>query len=43
MSHVPLSQCPCVLYGDGTHPILINSGYRSEEVNKRVGGEKYLF
>lgn len=32
-----------VLYGDGSEKILINSGYRSEEVNKRVGGEKYLF
>ena len=27
-----------ILYGDGNVPILINSGYRSEEVNKRVGG-----
>jgi len=25
-------------YSDGSHPIVINSGYRSEEVNKRVGG-----
>ncbi len=27
-----------LLYDDGSHPIVINSGYRSEEVNKRVGG-----
>ena len=27
-----------LLYDDGSHPIIINSGYRSEEVNKRVGG-----
>ncbi len=27
-----------VLYGDGSEKILINSGYRSEEVNKKVGG-----
>ena len=26
------------MYDDGSHPIVINSGYRSEEVNKRVGG-----
>jgi len=25
-------------YGDGDDPIIINSGYRSWEVNKRVGG-----
>ena len=25
-------------YGDGDDPIVINSGYRSEEVNKAVGG-----
>ena len=28
-----------LLYGDGSHPIIINSGYRSEVVNKIVGGE----
>ena len=27
-----------LLYGDGSHPIIINSGYRSEEVNRKVGG-----
>ena len=27
-----------LLYSDGSHPIIINSGYRSETVNKRVGG-----
>ena len=27
-----------LLYSDGSHPILINSGYRSEAVNKKVGG-----
>ena len=27
-----------LLYGDGSHPIVINSGYRSEEVNGKVGG-----
>ena len=27
-----------ILYGNGKVPIVINSGYRSEEVNKRVGG-----
>ena len=27
-----------LLYGDGSHPIVINSGYRSEEVNRKVGG-----
>ena len=27
-----------LLYSDGTAPIVINSGYRSEEVNKKVGG-----
>ena len=27
-----------LLYDDGTHPIVINSGYRSEEVNRKVGG-----
>ena len=26
------------LYDDGSHPIVINSGYRSEEVNRKVGG-----
>ena len=25
-------------YGEGNDPIIINSGYRSWEVNKRVGG-----
>ena len=25
-------------YSDGLHPIIINSGYRSEAVNKKVGG-----
>ena len=25
-------------YSDGSHPIIINSGYRSEEVNRKVGG-----
>ena len=29
-----------VLYGDGDDPIIINSGYRSSEVNKAVGGVK---
>ncbi len=28
------------LYGDGDDPIVINSGYRSEAVNKAVGGTK---
>ena len=30
------------LYGDGTHdvPIIINSGFRSEEVNQKCGGAK---
>ena len=28
------------LYGDGDDPIVINSGYRSEAVNKAVGGVK---
>ena len=27
-----------LLYDDGSHPIVINSGYRSEEVNRKVGG-----
>ena len=27
-------------YGDGDDPIIINSGYRSEAVNKAVGGAK---
>ena len=27
-----------LLYGDGSHPIIINSGYRSEAVNRKVGG-----
>ena len=27
-----------LLYGDGSHPIIINSGFRSESVNKKVGG-----
>ena len=27
-----------LLYSDGSHPIIINSGYRSPEVNKKVGG-----
>ena len=27
-----------MLYSDGSHPIVINSGYRSEAVNKKVGG-----
>ena len=27
-----------LLYSDGSHPIVINSGYRSEEVNRKVGG-----
>lgn len=27
-----------LLYDDGSYPILINSGYRSLEVNKKVGG-----
>ena len=27
-------------YGDGDDPIIINSGYRSEEVNKAIGGVK---
>ena len=26
------------LYGEGNDPIIINSGYRSEAVNKAVGG-----
>lgn len=26
------------IYSDGSHPIIINSGYRSEAVNKKVGG-----
>jgi hypothetical protein len=25
-------------YGEGNHPIIINSGYRSDAVNKAVGG-----
>ena len=28
------------IYGDGDDPIIINSGYRSPEVNKAVGGVK---
>ncbi|MBQ8990299.1 MAG: hypothetical protein IJ067_11480 [Prevotella sp.] len=28
------------LYGDKDEPIIINSGYRSQEVNKAVGGAK---
>ena len=28
------------LYGDGDDPIIINSGFRSPEVNKAVGGAK---
>ena len=28
------------LYGEGNDPIIINSGYRSEAVNKAVGGVK---
>ena len=28
------------IYGDGDDPIIINSGYRSEAVNKAVGGVK---
>ena len=28
------------IYGDGNDPIIINSGYRSEAVNKAVGGVK---
>ena len=28
------------LYGEGNDPIIINSGYRSETVNKAVGGVK---
>ena len=28
------------IYGDGDDPIVINSGYRSEAVNKAVGGVK---
>ena len=27
-------------YGEGDDPIIINSGYRSEEVNKAIGGVK---
>ena len=27
-----------VLYSDGTHPIVINSGYRSPQLNRKVGG-----
>ena len=27
-----------LLYSNGSHPIIINSGYRSEAVNKKVGG-----
>ena len=27
-----------LLYDNGSHPIVINSGYRSEEVNRKVGG-----
>ena len=27
-----------LLYGDGSHPIIINSGFRSEAVNRKVGG-----
>ena len=27
-----------LLYDNGSHPIIINSGYRSEEVNRKVGG-----
>ena len=27
-----------ILYGNGKVPIIINSGFRSPEVNKRVGG-----
>ena len=27
-------------YGEGDDPIIINSGYRSEAVNKAVGGAK---
>ena len=27
-----------ILYGDGKVPIIINSGFRSPEVNKKVGG-----
>ena len=27
-----------LLYSDGSHPIIINSGYRSEAVNRKVGG-----
>ena len=27
-----------IRYSDGSHPIVINSGYRSPEVNRRVGG-----
>ena len=27
-----------ILYGNGKVPIVINSGFRSPEVNKRVGG-----
>ena len=28
------------LYGDGETPVIINSGYRSEEVNRKCGGAK---
>jgi hypothetical protein len=28
------------IYGEGDDPIIINSGYRSEAVNKAVGGVK---
>ena len=27
-----------LLYSDGSHPIIINSGFRSEAVNRKVGG-----
>ena len=29
-------------YGEGDDPIIINSGYRSEEVNKAIGGFSLL-